>query len=96
MTVTVKHGDKYPTVWVANMDLTGATVRLLAKPRYEGDTVVLASSITDAVAGEVTHVLTGTLEPGSYDVELEVSRGDEVVTFPSESYERLTVVRDLD
>lgn len=35
------------------------------------------------------------LEPGSYDVELEVSRGDEVVTFPSESYERLTVVRDL-
>lgn len=95
MTVTVKHGDKYPTTWTANMDLTGAAVRLIAR-KNGGDPIVLPVTVSDPTDGIVTHTLTGTLDVGSYHVELEVTLGEEVITFPNDTYERLIVVRDLD
>ena len=100
MSVTVKHGDQYPVTFTANGDLTGSTVRLLARIRYTtGDPILLGSTVTDPAGGVVTHDLTGTLEAGTYDVELEVTRGGEVFTFPNgdgkNAYETLTVVDDL-
>ena len=50
----------------------------------------------DAAQGEVTHNLTGTLPIGRYRVELEVTTGGEVVTFPNDQYARLDVIPDLD
>lgn len=90
----VKTGDTHPVQWRANMDLTGATVRLVASPR-RGDPIVLASTVTDAADGLITHVLTGTLAEGSYRVELEVTVGSEIITFPNDSYITLTVIPDL-
>lgn len=92
---TVKTGDTHPVQWRANMDLTGSTVRLVAKPR-RGNPIVLACTVTDATDGLVTHTLTGTLAEGSYSVELEVTAGSEVVTFPNDGYTTLTVIADLD
>lgn len=80
----VKAGDTHPVQWKANMSLTGATVRLIAQPRAGGDALELASEITDAGEGLVTHVLDGTLAPDSYRIELEVTRPDGVTTFPNE------------
>jgi hypothetical protein len=93
MTVTVKQNDKHPTTWKVNMSLVGATVRLLASK--SGTTIPLACTITDVANGVVTHVLDGTLVPGIYRVELEVTRGAEIITFPNGGYEELKVVKDL-
>ena len=94
-TTTVKLHDRHPTTWTANMNLTGCTVRLLAQKG--GVTTLLASVITNAPLGVVTHTLDGTLEVGTYKVELEVSRvGDNLLaTFPNKGTETLVVEKDL-
>jgi len=91
----VKAGDTHAVQWKANMDLTGTTVRLVAKPRT-GLPVVLASTVTDAAGGIVSHTLTGALSTGTYRIELEVTKGVEVITFPNNTYASLTVIPDLD
>lgn len=92
----IKAGDTHAVQWKANMDLTGVTVRLVAKPRKGGEPIILASSITDAVEGVVSHTLTGTLATVTYNIELEVTKGVEVITFPNNTYAQLTVIPDLD
>ncbi|WP_420111637.1 hypothetical protein [Pseudactinotalea sp.] len=91
----VKHGDTHEVSWRANMDLTGATVRLIARDRGR-DPEVLGCDITDAEEGTVTHTLTGTLPTGSYRIELEVTINGEIITFPNDAYALLTVLPDLD
>lgn len=91
----VKQGDTHAVQWKANMDLAGATVRLIARPRV-GLPIVLASAVTDAAQGVVSHTLTGLLAIGTYKVELEVTNGVEIITFPNNSYASLTVIPDLD
>ncbi len=93
--LTVKSGDKYPTLWMVPMDLTNSTVRLIAKNKF-GAVSVLATTIKNAADGIVEHVLTGTLAPGEYRVELEITRGSEVITAPTDGYENLKVIPDLD
>lgn len=93
----VKAGDTHVVQWKANLDLTGFTVRVVAKPRTgEREPVELPSEIADASEGVVSHQLSGTLANGSYDVELEVDTGTEIITFPNYGYSRLTVTPDLD
>lgn len=100
MSVTIKQGDIHDTEWVVNMDLTGATVRLLCRPLPKqglpNEVTVLASTITDAPGGVITHRTTGTLAIGNYAIEAEVTRAGEIVTFPNAGYETLRVVADLD
>ena len=91
----VKSGDTHAVQWKANLDLTGSTVRIVARPRT-GDAIVLASTVIDAAEGLVQHVLTGTLALGTYKVELEVTDGAEIITFPNNGYTTLTVIPDLD
>jgi len=94
--ITVKRTDTHDTTWTVPLNLTGATVRLVAEHRPTGATVPLATVITDAVNGIVTHTLTGTLALGVYDCELEVTTaGGQEITFPNEGYETLCVARDL-
>lgn len=93
--ITVKHGDKYPIEFVVNMDLTGATVRLLAEKVGTTTPIVLEASVTDAAAGEITHQMDGTLAVGQYNIEAEATIGGEVITFPNDGYERLVVTTDL-
>jgi hypothetical protein len=96
-TTTIKHADKYATTWTANMNLAGCTVRLLATKLGDTVPIVLPSTITDAPNGVVTHVLTGTLLPGKYNVELEVKRAGDGFegSFPRKGYETLIVEKDL-
>ncbi|GAA1147815.1 hypothetical protein GCM10009651_35670 [Microbacterium natoriense] len=91
----VKTGDTHPIKWRLNMDLTDATVRLIVRPRT-GAPIVLDSTISNPVEGEVRHVLTGDLAVGSYRVEVEVTAGGEIATFPNNTYSTLTVIPDLD
>lgn len=91
----IKQGDTHSIQWKANLDLTGATVRVIARPRT-GEPIVLASTITDAAEGLVSHTLTGTLALGTYKVELEVTDGGQIITFPNNGYASLTVIPDLD
>lgn len=93
--VKVKRGDKRPVTWTVPVDLTGCSVRLLAK-RGSNPTVVLASSITNYVGGEVTHVTDGTLAIGMYQVELEITfPNGNIITAPTETYENLQIIPDL-
>lgn len=81
-----KRGDVgYELTATANMDLSGCTVRFLARPKFsDTEPLELDHTITDAAAGMVRHITDGTLEVGRYVVELEVMRGTEgPFTFPS-------------
>lgn len=91
----VKEGDRHPISWKANMDLTGSTVRLIVEGADSAPTI-LASTVSNPTEGEVTHNLTGLLPIGRYRVELEVTTGAEIVTFPNDQYARLDVIPDLD
>jgi hypothetical protein len=93
--LTVKRGDRYPTYWTVPMDLTGATVRLIAR-RGSAAAVVLPSTIPNPGGGLVEHILDGTLTVGSYAVELEITRDDQIITAPTDAYENLRVIADLD
>jgi hypothetical protein len=101
---TVKYGDTHAITFTvldpdgAPVDLTGATVRVLAvSARGVGnDTIELASSISVAVEGTVVHQLTGTLPVGPYNVEVEVTQGSVVTTAPSAGYATLKVVADIE
>lgn len=91
----VKAGDTHQISWKANMDLTGATVRVIAK-KGTAPAIELDAAVTNPVEGLVTHQLTGTLPTGTYSVELEVNTAGEVITFPNGSYATLVVIPDLD
>ncbi len=93
--LTVKTGDKYPTIWRVPMNLTGCTVRLIAK-RDHNPPVVLPTTVPDPVNGVVEHILTGTLAVGLYKVEMEITNGPQIVTAPTNTYENLRVIADLD
>lgn len=81
----VWRGDKHAVSWRvtsagALVDLTGATVRLVAKPReVGGEPLDLECSVTDGV---VTHQLDGSLPVARYDIVVEASRLGQVVTYP--------------
>lgn len=94
----VKQGDKYPVTWTVNMDLTGTAQRVIA--RRIGATEPVELDVDSAAGGVITHTLTGDLEPGDYQVEVEVTAGTQVVTFPTDQtgtrqYDILTVLPDL-
>lgn len=93
--LTVKTGDQYPTYWQVPLDLTGSTVRLIAK-RDKAPAVVLPTTVTDPANGVVEHVLTGTLPVGLYRVELEITNGSTIITAPTDTYDNLRVITDLD
>ena len=97
MTVMIKYGDTDPTTWTAvGMDLTGCTVRLVARDRAgRGPVIELPAVITDPIGGVVEWTPDGDLPVGVYDVELEVTRGSLVVTFPNTSYARLIIEPDI-
>ena len=96
----VKTGDIYAVNFtLGGIDLTGATVRLLA--RGSDDVVTeLAASVANATGGVITHTLTGDLAAGAYDVEAEVSVGGQIISFPTpqdggELFFTMHVVPDL-
>lgn len=97
--LNIKHGDRYDLSWVVReddgtpLDLAGATVRLLAKDR--SGVSLLPTTVTDAAGGAFTHTLDGTLDVGTYEVEVEISRGAEVRTAPTTGFETLRVAADL-
>ena len=94
--ITVKRGDTHAIYWTINLDLTGATVALWARKTSTPTAVALASSITDAQDGEISHTLTGVLDVGEYLVEAEVVLSDgQKVTAPNSSYAKLQVLEDL-
>lgn len=94
---TVKQHDRYPITFTVNMDLTGWTVRLLARRSGAAE----ATELECTAAGDVvTHTLTGELATGDYAIEVEASKGDELITFPTAQdgapqYEMLRVIPDL-
>lgn len=102
MSNTVKRGDTHAiTLTVkdstgAPVDLTGATVRLLASVNSSGDpATVLPTTISDAVNGVVTHTLTGSLLAGTYSIEVEYTIGGVITTAPTDGYATLVVKADL-
>lgn len=94
MTATVKHGDTHDITLTVGVDLTGAQVRVLAR-RGSAAPIVLATDPIDLVAGVLSHTLTGTLEPGNYNVEVEITRDGKIQTAPTVGYTRLNVASDL-
>ena len=94
--LTIKRGDRHPITLTIGADITGATVRLIARPR-SGTSIELPCTVTDPTTGTITHVLDGKLDGATtWDVEVEVTDGDTIRTAPSVGYSRINVYLDLD
>lgn len=100
--ITVKRRDRYAITYTVNMDVTGCTTRLLATLIGTEIPIELPHEVTDAAAGVLAHHLDGTLPPGDYLVEVEVTTpAGDPVTFPTRQerglpqFERLRVIHDL-
>lgn len=95
--MNVKEGDQYPVPLTVNMDLTGATTRLLVRHlRRTGDLEELDHTVTDAETGTFTHDLDGTWEIGAHYLELEITLDGEVRTAPTDGFLVIRVTPDLD
>jgi len=102
---TVKRRDRRFLKWrVTNpetgdvQDLTSSTVKLLVREQYsEEDVVGYAMEIDgDPTLGIVKYWYDGTIPPGTYDIEVEVtSPAGTIITSPSEGYNTLLVEPDL-
>lgn len=89
----VKRGDRYAIVVTcrdaagAPVDLSGATVRWLARPQYTDVSFeTLASSKLPGTGGQVQHVLDGSLAPAMWENEIEATwpgSPPTIITFPT-------------
>lgn len=79
--------------WVLNMNLTGATVKAFVQGTT-GDPIELPASIVNAAKGQVS-VTTSSLDVDKYKLEIEVTSGGVISTFPDEKYASLVVYQDL-
>ena len=101
MSNIVKSGDTHSITLTVNdsagspVDLTGSTIRLLARINDDSAAMVELTSALGAGTGEVTHTLTGTLPVGTYNVEVEATIGGVTTTAPTEGYATLVVTQDL-
>ncbi len=89
---TVKQGDTVPVPLLVveagtndAVDLSGSTVTAQAAPQGGGSTESLSATITDASAGRVS-IVTASLPPGFYNVELTFTGPQGVQTAPTGHY----------
>lgn len=91
MTLTVKDGTGAPI----NLSTGSPSVKVIATNRNTQVATILSSTISDAANGKVQHTFNGTLEPATYDIEVEVTQGGVVATAPTGGYGSFTVIQDL-
>lgn len=98
----VKRSDRYQIQFQISdangfVDLSAATVRLLARHRPTGGAAaVLVSVITSPLTGVVSHTLDGTMDtPGVWDLEVEITDGADITTAPTAGVVSLRVIADL-
>lgn len=102
MTQAIKRGDRHTITITVSADLTGATVRLLARRLSGGTTISLPSTVTDDTRGVIEHTLDGSLDDETatrsvaWNLEVEATVGSEIRTVPTVGFMRLIVEPDLD
>lgn len=89
ITLTIKDDNNEP------VDLTGATVKVIANPVGGGSAETLAPTVLGSDPGTVVHTLTGNLAAGTYQVEVEVTKDGVITTAPTTGYATLIVEADL-
>lgn len=111
----IKSGDTSPDLVTTLLDadgaavnLTGATVRFLMRPRGETELTVDGTAVIDddetsgivsyqwAEADPLYDIVGDTTTAGDYDAEFEVTFADgSVQTFPNSRYLRIKILRQL-
>ena len=79
-TEEVTRGDRYDIPFSVNNNLEGASTIVRAK-RPGSPFVTLPHSITDEAAGAGILTDTSALPVGDYDVELEATKGSQIITY---------------
>lgn len=101
MSLTVRRGDTHPVYWRildaagVPIDLTGATAELHVKPTKPSGPAVTLIATVEPVEKRIRHDLTGTLAPGDYAYELEITKDGAIMTAPTRENGVLTVLPDL-
>ncbi len=103
-TATIKRGDT-GQVFSATLtrdglpfNLTGYTVWFIMRNIDSEAVIKRLATVVDAVAGDVEYSpeLSDIAEVGVFQVEWEAEKAGWVLTFPSDSYEKLRIIADLD
>lgn len=104
--VTMKAGDRLPIMTAklvdengAAVNLTGATVRFIMRPKFQSSVKInAAATILAALTGDVKYewAALDTDTPGSYRGEWEVKFSDgRVATFPNGAYTEIEIYQQL-
>lgn len=97
--MTVRQGDTHSVYWQVledgvPIDLTGMTAEIHIRPA-KGTTVTdLAAEVVE-IDNRIKHILTGTLAPGTYLLEIELSKAGVIATAPTAKNDTLTVVPQI-
>ena len=92
----IKRGDKHDvqlTIGNPPLDLAGGVAKVHVKPSVNGTAEVFDGTLNGNV---VTWTLDGTLDPGKYILEVQITVGGNwIVTAPSDGMMDLIVLQDL-
>ena len=99
MPMTVREGDTHDVSWQITdnggpMDLTGAIAEIHVRP-IKGTAITTLTAVVDPIEQRVTHTLTGTLAPGTYLLEIELTKEGIITTAPTSKNDTLTVVPQI-
>lgn len=98
---TIKQGDNVPVLFRVRdgdgvlVDLTGEGTEIRILATMGATTTELTPWALGPAAGEVIHETTGTLLPGTYKTEVEVTIDGKKITSPTKGYGKLIVEPDL-
>ena len=100
MPMTVRQGDTHDVFWQitdngAPIDLTGMTAEIHVQPVKGSAAVTTLAAVVEEVDNRVKHTLTGALAPGTYRLEIELTKDGVVATAPTAKNDTLTVVPQI-
>jgi hypothetical protein len=97
--MTVRQGDTHAVYWQvlddgSPIDLTGMTAEIHLRPA-KGGTALELPAVVDAIEQRIKHTLTGALVPGTYLLEIELTKDGVIATAPTAANDTLTVVAQI-
>lgn len=104
--MTVRQGDTHAVYWkvtdgdVENgvpheVDLSGMTAEIHVKLSAKGSPSIDLLAVVEESENRIRHNLTGTLAPGTYLLEIELTKDGVIATAPTAKNDTLTVVTQI-
>lgn len=94
-TMTEKRGDTRTRELTLNRPISaGADVRVFLRRRKD-PAVTMTHTVVDPAAGRIAVTFDGALPVGEYNLEVQVTEGAVIATFPTDGFVLVRIVQDI-